>query len=111
MTPVANRYLRGRDRPMHMRNALVVWAPTTMTRGVAVVPSAVHIALAQSRTWTTCEGTQPRRLGRRRRRCTYTLGRGSAHFVGAGSVVASEILERKEKNCHQRYMKKEWSRK
>jgi hypothetical protein len=107
MTPVANRYLRARDRPMHMQNALVVWAPRTMTRGVAVVRSAVHTAAAQSRTWTTCEGTQPRRLGRRRRRCTYTLGRGNVHFVDAGSVAASKILGNKEENC-QRNMKKEW---
>lgn len=88
MTPVANRYLRAPDRPMHMRNALVVSAPRTTTTGLAVVRSAMHTAVAPSRTSTTCEGTQPRRLGSPHRRCNYTLGRGSVRFAGAGSAVA-----------------------
>jgi hypothetical protein len=108
MTPVAIRYLRARDRPMHMRNALVGWAPRTTTTRVAVERGETHTAAGQSRTWTTCEGTQPRRLGRCCRPCTYTLGRGSVHFVGAGSVLASMTLGEKTDSC-QRNMINEWS--
>ena len=102
MTPVAIQYLRARDRPMHMRNALVVWAPKTTTTTVVVVVvvrSAPHTALAPSRTSTACGGTQPRHLDPPHRRCNCTLGRGSAaaHFVGAGSVVASKILKKTER--------------
>ena len=55
---------------------------------------AVHIATVQSRTWTTCEDTQRRRLGRPR--YTHTLGRGSVRSAGAGSDsdVGSMILDR-----------------
>ena len=105
MTPVAIPYLRARDRPMYMQNAWVVWAPRTTRTGAAVVRSAIHTAVASTRRWTACEGTQSRRLGRRRR-CTYTLGRGSVHSVGAGSVVASKILaDGKGESC-QRNMKR-----
>ena len=57
MTPVAIQYLRARDRPMHMQNALVVWAPRTMPTEEGVAQSALDTALVQSRTLTTCVGT------------------------------------------------------
>jgi len=95
MTPVAIRNLRARDRPMHMRNALVVWVPRMSTTGA--VPSATHTAVAAPRSrswWTTCGGTQSPRLGDHCcRQCTYSLGRGSVHFVGADSVVASKTKD------------------
>ena len=50
MTPVAIPYLRARDRPMHMQNALVVWAPRMMPIEEAAVQSALDTALVQSRT-------------------------------------------------------------
>ena len=64
-----------------------------------VVRRGPQTAVAPSRTLTTCEGTQPRRLGQPPRRCNCTLGRGSAaaHFVGAGSVVASKILKSQDR--------------
>ena len=104
MTPVAIRNLCARDCPMHMQNALVVWAPRMRTTKVVVVRSGAHTTVAQSRTWTTCKGMQPHRLGRYRW-CTYTLGRGRVHFVGAGSVVASETLMRKRASFQRNMIK------
>jgi hypothetical protein len=63
------------------------------------VRSGMRTAVAQtSRRWTICEGRPQsrRRLGRhhrRHRQCNYTLGRGSVHFVGAGSVLASKTKD------------------
>jgi hypothetical protein len=96
MTPEEIRNLRARDRPMQMRNASVVLDPMTRTRGVAEVPSGAMrtaVALTSRRWWTTCAGTQSRRLGRCCRLCTYSLGRGSVHSASADSVVASKILQ------------------